>query len=49
VDILTVSFHDPSGALHGAILELPIGQAAPLRAQLIQAGAHSSAEGNSHE
>jgi len=49
VDILTVSFHDPAGALHGAIFELPIGQAAPLRAQLIQAGAHSSAEANSHE
>ncbi len=25
VDILTVSFHDPDGALHGAIFALPIG------------------------
>ncbi len=42
VDILTVSFHDPDGALHGAIFALPIGQAALMRTQLIQAGAHSS-------
>jgi len=42
VDILTVSFHDAGGALHGAIFALPIGQAEPLRAQLIQAGAHAS-------
>jgi hypothetical protein len=43
VDILTVSFHDTEGALHGAIFALPIGQAEQLRAQLIQAGAHASA------
>jgi hypothetical protein len=42
VDILTVSFHDPGGALHGAIFALPIGQAEQMRAQLIQAGAHAS-------
>jgi len=42
VDILTVSFHDPDGALHGAIFALPIGQAAPLRSQLVEAGAHVS-------
>ena len=42
VDILTVSFHDPDGAVHGAIFALPIGQAEPMRAQLIQAGAHAS-------
>ena len=42
VDILTVSFHDPEGAVHGAIFALPIGQAEQLRAQLIQAGAHAS-------
>jgi len=42
VDILTVSFHDPDGALHGAIFALPIGQAALMRTQLVQAGAHSS-------
>jgi hypothetical protein len=42
VDILTISFHDPDGALHGAIFALPIGQAEPMRAQLIQAGAHAS-------
>jgi hypothetical protein len=42
VDILTVSFHDAGGALHGAIFALPIGQAEPVRAQLIQAGVHAS-------
>jgi hypothetical protein len=42
VDILTVSFHDPEGALHGAIFALPIGQAEQVRAQLIQAGAHAA-------
>jgi hypothetical protein len=44
VDILTVAFHDPDGALHGAIFAVPIGQAAPLRTQLIQAGAHVTPE-----
>jgi len=42
VDILTVAFHDAGGALHGAIFALPIGQAEPVREQLIQAGAHAS-------
>ena len=42
VDILTVSYHDSDGALHGAIFALPIGQAEPMRAQLIQAGAHAA-------
>jgi hypothetical protein len=44
VDILTVSFHDPDGALHGAIFALPIGQAEQMRSQLVQAGAHASSE-----
>jgi hypothetical protein len=42
VDILIVSFHEPGGALHGAIFALPIGNAASMRSQLIQAGAHAS-------
>jgi hypothetical protein len=42
VDILTVSFHDTDGSLHGAIFALPIGQAEGMRAQLVQAGAHAS-------
>jgi hypothetical protein len=42
VDVLTVAFHDPEGAIHGAIFALPIGQAFELRAQLIRAGAHVS-------
>jgi hypothetical protein len=45
VDVLTVSFHDPKGAVHGAIFALPIGQAEPMRAQLIQAGAHANPAG----
>ena len=44
VDILTVSFHDPDGALHGAIFALPIGQASVMRTQLTQAGAHATQE-----
>jgi hypothetical protein len=42
VDILTVAFHEPEGAVHGAIFALPKGQADALRSQLIQAGAHAS-------
>jgi hypothetical protein len=42
VDILTIAYHDPDGAVHGAIFALPKGQAEPLRAQLVQAGAHST-------
>lgn len=42
VDILTVSYHDTDGALHGAIFALPIGQAEGMREQLVKAGAHAS-------
>jgi hypothetical protein len=42
VDILTVAFHDPDGAVHGAIFALPKGQGESMRTQLIQAGAHTS-------
>ncbi len=42
VDILTVSYHDADGSLHGAIFALPIGQAEGVRAQLVQAGVHAS-------
>ena len=42
VDILTVAFHDPDGAVHGAIFALPKGQGEPMRTQLVQAGAHVS-------
>lgn len=43
VDILTVTYRDAGGALHGAILALPKGRAADMRAQLTAAGAHASA------
>lgn len=42
VDILTVSYRDAEGGLHGAIFALPIGQADQMRTRLIQAGAHTS-------
>jgi hypothetical protein len=42
VDILTVSYHDGDGSLHGAIFALPIGQAEGMREQLVKAGAHAS-------
>ena len=42
VDILTLSYHDTDGALHGVIFALPIGQAEQMRTQLVQAGAHTS-------
>jgi hypothetical protein len=42
VDILTVAYHDSDGAVHGAIFALPKGQGEPMRAQLVQAGAHAS-------
>jgi hypothetical protein len=43
VDILTISYRDGEGALHGAILALPIGRGTDVRAQLITAGARSGA------
>jgi hypothetical protein len=42
VDVLTVSYHDSDGSLHGAIFALPIGQAEGMRDQLVKAGAHAS-------
>jgi hypothetical protein len=43
VDILTVVFRGAGGDLHGAIFALAKGQGEPMRAQLVAAGAHSSA------
>lgn len=43
VDMLTVVFHGADGGVHGAIFALPKGLAEPTRAQLVAAGAHSSA------
>ncbi len=42
VDVLTVSYHDSDGSLHGAIFALPIGTAEGRRDQLVKAGAHAS-------
>jgi hypothetical protein len=43
VDMLTVVYKGTGGEVHGAIFSLPKGSAEPMRAQLIAAGAHSSA------
>jgi hypothetical protein len=42
VDILTVTFRDADGALHGAIFALPKGKAGEMRDQLVRAGAHAT-------
>jgi hypothetical protein len=43
VDMLTVVFHGAGGEVHGVIFALGKGQAEPMRAELVAAGAHSSA------
>jgi hypothetical protein len=43
VDILTVLYRDDNGGVHGAVFELPQGQAAGIKTQLIAAGAHTTA------
>ncbi len=43
VDVLTVLYRDENGGVHGAVFELPEGQAAGIRTQLIAAGAHATA------
>ena len=42
VDILTVVYHDEKGGIHSAIFAVPRGEAAGVRKQLIDAGAHAS-------
>lgn len=49
VDILTISYRDADGALHGAIFALPVGQAEPVRDKLVQAGAHASPSNDSSQ
>ena len=43
VDILTVLYRDENGGVHSAVFEVPQGQAAGIRTQLIAAGAHVTA------
>jgi hypothetical protein len=43
VDILTVLYRDENGGVHSAVFEVPQGQAAGIRTQLIAAGAHTTA------
>jgi hypothetical protein len=42
IDTLTITYHDPNGGLHGAILTLPQGQASLLKAEMVTAGAKTS-------
>jgi len=42
VDSLTLEYRDANGALHGAIFSMPLGQAAALKKQLVDLGAHAS-------
>jgi hypothetical protein len=42
VDVLTVLYRDEKGGVHGAVFELPQGQAAGIRTQLIASGAHAT-------
>jgi uncharacterized membrane protein len=42
VDVLTVLYRDEKGGVHSAVFELPQGQAAGIRTQLIAAGAHAT-------
>jgi hypothetical protein len=41
IDLLTVLYHGPDGDVHSVLLALPRGQAAPIRSQLLAAGAHT--------
>jgi hypothetical protein len=42
LDTLTIQFLDADGALHGAIFTMPVGQADPLKKDLIAQGAHTT-------
>src|SRR6202795_5074981 len=44
VDILTISYRDTGGALHGAIFALPIGQGNDMRTKLVGAGAREGGQ-----
>jgi len=42
LDVLTISFRDENGALHGVIFSLPVGAAKGVKKDLLAAGAKSS-------
>lgn len=42
IDILTLTYRDDNGGFHGAIITMPKGQGAQVRAQLVASGAHVS-------
>ncbi len=42
VDIITIQYRDPNGALHGAIFTMPFGKAESIKEALLAQGAHTS-------
>jgi len=42
IDILTLTYRDDNGGFHGAIITMPKGQGAQVKAQLVAGGAHVS-------
>ena len=42
LDSLTVEYRDANGGLHGVVFTMPLGQAAVLKKQLVDLGAHAS-------
>ena len=43
LDTITVKYRDSEGGLHGTVFTLPVGQAEPLKKELVARGAHSTA------
>lgn len=43
LDTVTVKYRDSEGGLHGTVFTMPVGQAEPLKKELVARGAHSSA------
>ena len=43
LDTVTVKYRDGEGGLHGTVFTMPVGQAEPLKRELVARGAHSSA------
>jgi hypothetical protein len=42
LDSLTIEYRDANGGLHGVVFTMPLGQAAVLKKQLVDLGAHAS-------
>ena len=42
IDTLTIEYHDSNGALHGALFTMPVGNAEPLKKDLLAQGAQTT-------